>query len=150
MAPLKPIRLSDRFFVPFLRGAIHTIPWKAWWIFWPPSEHHILSLLSKWEAEDDLSVDCEQSVRARPRGQIYYFRLSRLFADKCYVCTTRGYDAQFLRRFLELRWDPQSIVNGSKILSMIVENLHFLDSLNYLPMGLKCMPKSLDLTFKKR
>ena len=32
---------------------------------------------------------------------------------------------------------------------MVVENLHFLDSLNYLPMSLKSMPKSFDLTCKK-
>jgi len=40
-------------------------------------------------------------------------------------------------------------MDGSKILSMVVENLHFLDSLNYLPMSLKSMPKSFDLTCKK-
>jgi len=31
---------------------------------------------------------------------------------------------------------------------MVVENLHFLDSLNNLPMSLKSMPKSFDLTCK--
>jgi len=40
-------------------------------------------------------------------------------------------------------------MDGSIILSMIVENLHFMDSLNYLPMSLKNMPKSFDLTCKK-
>jgi len=40
-------------------------------------------------------------------------------------------------------------MDGSKILSMVVENLHFLDSLNYLPMSLKRMPKSFDLKCKK-
>jgi hypothetical protein len=32
---------------------------------------------------------------------------------------------------LELRWKPKLIMDGSKILSMVVENFHFLDSLNY-------------------
>jgi hypothetical protein len=41
------------------------------------------------------------------------------------------------------------IVDGCKILSMVVENFHFLDSLNFLPMSLKSMPKSFDLTCKK-
>jgi hypothetical protein len=54
-----------------------------------------------------------------------------------------------LRKILELRWTPQLIMDGTKILSMIVENLHFLDSLNFLPMSLKSMPKSFDLTCKK-
>ena len=59
---------------------------------------------------------------------------------------TRGYDTQFLlRRFLELKWEPKLIIDGSKIRS-IVENFQFLDSLNYLPMSLKSMPKSFDLS----
>ena len=41
-------------------------------------------------------------------------------------------------------------MDGSKILSMVVEIFHFLDSLHYLPMSLKSMPKSFDLTCKKR
>jgi hypothetical protein len=40
-------------------------------------------------------------------------------------------------------------MDGSEILSMVVENFHFLDSLNFLPMTLKSMPKSFDLTCKK-
>jgi len=31
------------------------------------------------------------------------------------------------------------IMDGSKIRSTVVENLHFLDSLTYLPMSLKSM-----------
>ena len=45
--------------------------------------------------------------------------------------------------------DTQLIMDGTKILSVIVENLHFLDSLNFLPMSLKSMPKSFDFTCKK-
>jgi len=40
-------------------------------------------------------------------------------------------------------------MDSSKILSMVVENLHFLDSVNDLPMSLKSMPKSFDVTLKK-
>jgi hypothetical protein len=40
-------------------------------------------------------------------------------------------------------------MDGSKILNVVVENFHFLDSLNYLPMSLKSMPKSFDLTCKR-
>ena len=72
--------------------------------------------------------------------------------DKVYVIShiSRGHDAHlFLRSFLELRWAPQSIMDGRKILNMVVEKLHVLDSLNYLPMSLKSIPKSFDLTCKK-
>jgi hypothetical protein len=40
-----------------------------------------------------------------------------------------------LRNLLELRWTPQLIKDGTIILSMIIENLYFLDSLNFLPMS---------------
>ena len=63
---------------------------------------------------------------------IEYLRQSRLFADKTYVIShnSRGYDAQIVQRmFLELRWTHQLIMDSTKILSMVVESLHFLDSL---------------------
>ena len=113
----------------------------------------------KGEAMDDLSVDCEQcGKRIRvfwhdPVGEfIDYHRQSSPFANMVYVISHnfRGYDPQFLlRKFLEPRWVPKLIMDGTKILSMVVENLQFLDSLNYLPMSLKSMPKSFDLTCKK-
>jgi hypothetical protein len=37
-----------------------------------------------------------------------------------------------MRKFLELRWTPHLIVDGTKILIMIVDYLYFLDSLNFL------------------
>ena len=40
-------------------------------------------------------------------------------------------------------------MGGTNILSMRVENLNFVDSLNVLPMSLKSMPKSFELTRKK-
>ena len=115
-------------------------------------------MYSKCEALDNLSVDCQQCGERThvfwqdPVGKfIDYLRLSRPFVDNIYVIShnSRGYDAQFLlRRFLELRWVPQMIMGGTNILSMSVENLHFLDSLNFMPMRLKSMPKSFD-TCKK-
>ena len=40
-------------------------------------------------------------------------------------------------------------MDGTKILSMSVENFCFLDSLNFMPKRLKNMPKPFDLTSKK-
>ena len=54
-----------------------------------------------------------------------------------------------MRSFLDLRWEPELIKDGTKILIMSVEHLKFLDSLNFLPMSLKSTPKSFDLTCKK-
>ena len=116
-------------------------------------------MCSKCEPMDDLSVDCEQCGKRTqmfwqdPVGKfIDYVRLSRPFADKIYFIShnSRGYEAQFLlRSFLGPRCVPQLIMVGTKILSMSVENLYFLDSLNFMPMILKSMPKSFDLTCKK-
>jgi len=33
--------------------------------------------------------------------------------------------------------------------NILVENLHFLDSLNYVPMGLRDLPKLFEYTYKK-
>ena len=63
---------------------------------------------------------------------------------------TRGYEAQFiLRMFLELRCVPELLMNGTKVLSMRVENLNVLYSLHFWQMSLKSITKSLDLTSKK-
>ena len=40
-------------------------------------------------------------------------------------------------------------MDDNKILSMSVEIFYFLDSLNFMPMSLKRMPKSFDLTWGK-
>ena len=112
------------------------------------SFEHITNLIyaqkmcHKCEALDELSVDF------KPYGKrtqvlcaedsigtfIDYLRQSRPFADNIYAIShdSHGYDAHFLlRNFLDLRWTPQLIMDGSNILSIIVENLHFLDSLNF-------------------
>jgi len=123
------------------------------------SFEHVTNLIcaqkmcSKCETLDDVNVNCEQCGKRVHtfwqdplRKFIDFLRLSRPFADKIHVIShnSRGYDAQFLLRFLELRWEPKLTIDGSKILSTVVENFHFLNSLNYLLMCLKSMPKSFD------
>jgi len=109
---------------------------------------------------DDLNVDCKQCGKRThvlwaedPVGMfVNYLRLSRQFADKIYVIShnAHGYDTMFLlRKFLELRWTPQLLIDCTKILSMIVENLHLFGFLNFLPVSLNSMTKSFDLKCKK-
>jgi len=161
VVPLKPSKLTNRFMYVFFDTECtqHFEQHDG-------SFEHIPKLIcaqqmcSKCEAADVLCVDCIQCGKRThvfwaetPVGKfIDYLRQSRPFTDKNYVIphNSRGYDAQFLlRKFLELRWTPQLIMDGTKILSMIVENLHFFDSFNFVPMSLKSMPKSFDLTCKK-
>jgi len=88
---------------------------------------------SKCEAVDDLSVDCQKCGK---RTHVFWQDpLGKFIISGCpdnswiiFVIShnSRGYDSQFLlRRFLELRWVPQMIMDGTNILSMSVENLHF-------------------------
>jgi hypothetical protein len=114
----------------------------------------------KCESVADISVDC---VQCGKREHVFwgpdvigkfvdYLRIDRPFLDKIFVIAhnSRGYDNQFLlRRFLELKWTPKLIMDGTKILSMSVEHLEFRDSLNFVPMGLRAMSKAFDLRCRK-
>lgn len=63
---------------------------------------------------------------------------------------SRGYNAQFLlRRFLESKWRHKLIIDGTKILSMSLEHLHFLGSSNFIPMPLKDITEAFDLSCRK-
>ena len=160
VAPLKPSKLSDKFLYVFFHAECTQDLEKRVGSFENvPNLICVQQMCSKCEAVDDLSVDYQQCGK---RGNkfwqdlvskfIDYLRPSRPFADKVYVIShnSRGYDAQFLlTKFLELRRTPQLIMDGSKILSIVLEDLHFLDSLNYLPVSLKSIPKSFNLTCKK-
>jgi hypothetical protein len=48
----------------------------------------------------------------------------------------------------ELKWVPKLIMGATKIHCMTVEHLIFLDSLNFLPVSLKAMPKAFNLPNK--
>lgn len=92
-------------------------------------------MCSKCEAVEDVNDDCEpwgKRVHAFWQDPVSkftdYLTVSRPFAEKICVIShnSRGYDAQFLpRRVWELRWEPKVILDGSKILSMVVQNLYF-------------------------
>ena len=66
----------------------------------------------------------------------------------------RGYDGFLLRQYFYKECIlPSLILNGAKIMSMEIESaeIKFRDSLNFLPMPLKALPKTFGLTeLKKR
>ena len=76
-----------------------------------------------------------------------------LFGDSnkgytCFAHNFRAYDGYFVMQYAqENTFAIQHIENGSKIM-MLESNAHkmkFLDSLNFIPMALKKLPKSFDL-----
>ena len=139
---------------------MYTEPRETWWLLCACTEPQMCSanVFKMWSGGwygCRFEQCCKRThvfLQEPVRKFIDYLRQSRPFADKIYFLShnSRGYDAQFvLRKFMELRWTPQLIMDSTKILRMFVENLHFLDSLNFLPMSLQNMPITLDFTWKK-
>lgn len=65
----------------------------------------------------------------------------------------QAFDHQFCLNYILTKTDLKAelIMRGTKIISMVVGNVKFLDSLNYFPMALSKLPKAFGLgyTFKK-
>lgn len=65
----------------------------------------------------------------------------------------QAFDHQFVLNHILTKTDlkPELIMRGTKIISMVVGNIKFLDSLNYFPMALSKLPKAFGLGdgFKK-
>jgi len=55
----------------------------------------------------------------------------------------KAFDSQFiLKRAILLKWNPQIILSGLKIISMKMQHIRFLDSISYLPMTLRKLPEA--------
>ena len=76
-----------------------------------------------------------------------------------YLCNTRpwankivaiahnakAFDLHFiLNRAVMLKWKPELIMSGLKIMSMEMKHLIFLDSVSFLPRALRKLPKRSD------
>jgi len=62
----------------------------------------------------------------------------------------KAFDLHFiLNRALLLRWKPELIMNGQKIMCMRVEQLVFLDSVSFLPFPPRKLPEAFGLTASK-
>ena len=64
----------------------------------------------------------------------------------------QGYDHQFILNYIltRTRHTPELIMRGTKIISMELDNLKFIDSLNFLPMGVAALPKAFDISQLKK
>ncbi|XP_031338143.1 uncharacterized protein LOC116167047 [Photinus pyralis] len=63
-----------------------------------------------------------------------------------------GFDHQFILNYILTQTDltPELIMRGTKLVSMFLNNVRFLDSLNYFSMALSKLPKVFDLTELKK
>jgi len=58
----------------------------------------------------------------------------------------KAFDAQFiLNRAILLKWTPELILNGLKIVSMKIHHIQFIDSVSYMPMPLRKLPEAFGL-----
>ena len=66
------------------------------------------------------------------------------------VHSAKAFDLHFfLNRAILLKWKPDLIMNGLKIMFMRMEHLVFLDSVSFLPFPLRKLPEALRLTATK-
>jgi hypothetical protein len=91
-----------------------------------------------------MDQDCERCGKRKQilgrglcRRMLNYLCETRPWANKVVAIAhnAKAYDLHFiLNRAIILKWQPELIMNGQKIMSMKVEHLHFLDSVSYLRM----------------
>ncbi|XP_043268101.1 uncharacterized protein [Venturia canescens] len=90
--------------------------------------------------------------RYNPVGSLVNLAMQKVKGFSRTICIAHnagGFDAQFILRYLieEKKTQlPSLIMNGTKIISMRLEKLVFLDSLNYFHMPLSALPKAFGLT----
>jgi hypothetical protein len=111
------------------------------------------------ETIEDIDTDCKRCGRRRhsffedPVGDMLtYLTQPRPWCKQVVAIAhnAKAFDAHFiLKRAIFQKWNPELILNGLKILSMQIEHIHFLDSVNYLPMPLRKLPEAFGLTASK-
>ncbi|KAG8239562.1 hypothetical protein J437_LFUL019255 [Ladona fulva] len=78
-----------------------------------------------------------------------YLRLPRpnFSSVICIAHNLKGYDGQFLLKHVvsDMKIIPEVLLTGTKIMTMRVNNITFKDSLNFLPMPLSKLPKTLNI-----
>ena len=78
-----------------------------------------------------------------------YLTESCPWANKIVAIThiAKAFDLHFiLNRAIMLKWKPELIMNGLKIMCMKTEHLVFLDSVSFLPCPLRKLPEAFGLT----
>lgn len=105
------------------------------------------------ESPTDMCSKClgeVKIIRQKPLNRFMEFILGiRKAFKKVIVLAHNGqaYDHQFLLKYILDHTDikPELIMRGTKILLMELQNVRFIDSLNYFPMPLSALPKAFEL-----
>lgn len=109
-----------------------------------------------WECIEDPSRVCERCEnRTRvfkndpiKRFMEFVMTIRKEFKQVCVLAHNgQGFDFQFVLKYVleETKFTPELIMRGTKITMMSMDNVKFIDSLNYFPMPLSALPKAFDL-----
>jgi hypothetical protein len=112
------------------------------------------------EIVPDIDKDCAQCGKRKhsfweddPVGDLVtYLCRPRPWANKIvYIAhNAKAFDLHFiLNRAILLKWQPELIVNGQKLMCMRMEYSVFLDSVSFLPMALRNLSEAFGLTASK-
>jgi len=95
----------------------------------------------------------EALVLARSRGELLsYLMEPRPWANKIIAIAhnASAFDLHFiLNRAILLKWKPDQIMNGLKIMCMRMEHMLFLESVSFLPFSLRWLSEAFGLTVAK-
>ena len=118
-----------------------------------------LQFCSRCEMQANIHTDCERSGRRRhsfwedPVGDLLsHLCENRRWCDRVIAIAhnARGFDAQFIfDRAIMLKWTPELILNGQKIICMKIQHVIFLDSISFMPMALRKLPEAFGLSASK-
>ena len=110
--------------------------------------------------QEDIEIVCVRCGRIRRSFYddlvgdfLSYLCEPRPWCNKVVALThnAKAFDTQFiLKRAILLKWNPQFILTGLKIIRMKMQNIYFLDSVSYLPMPLRKLPEAFGLSTQKR
>ncbi|XP_072377730.1 uncharacterized protein [Diabrotica undecimpunctata] len=110
------------------------------------------------ESDTSMCIKCGvrlQVLKNNPIERLMEFVLNQRKLFKRVVVMAHngsGFDHQFVLNYILTKTDvtPDLIMRGTKLVSMSVGNVKFLDSLNYFPMALSALPKAFGLTQLKK
>jgi len=109
--------------------------------------------------QDDIEMDCVRCGKRRHSfyddavgDLLSYLCEPRPWCNKVVAIAhnAKTFDSQFiLKRPIFMKWNPQIILSGLKIISIKMQHIQFLDSISYLPMPLRKLPEAFGLSAKK-
>jgi hypothetical protein len=106
--------------------------------------------------QDDIETGCVRCGRRRHsffddpvKDLLSYLCEPRPWCNKVEAIAhnAKAFDSQFiLKRAILLKWKPELILSGLKIIGMNMQRIHFIDSFSYLPIPLRKLPEAFGLT----